>query len=135
MTIKRPGDLLDKNEWDLDLRTYNWKVDLCAEAGDLENLATALWRRVNHTQGGNYIENLKTTAYSRCEKCAEGHKTLRLERSFSMCGLKFWRVHCPGHQNQHSDLSLDGLRHWGVIPMPKIVTSNLQDRNIVVTSV
>lgn len=39
-----------------------------------------------------------------------------LKRTFDMCGMKFWRVMGPeGHPNYHSDLSVQGLKDWGII--------------------
>ncbi len=39
-----------------------------------------------------------------------------LKRTFNMAGYKFWRVMGPvGHPSLGSDLSLDGLRDWGII--------------------
>ncbi len=41
---------------------------------------------------------------------------VRLKRTFNMMGCRFWRVVGPqGHPNLNSDLSVEGLRDWGVI--------------------
>ncbi len=46
--------------------------------------------------------------------------TVKLRRTFNMnfdgVVLKFWRVNCPGHPNHCSDLSVEGLRQWKIIP-------------------
>jgi len=42
--------------------------------------------------------------------------SVRLKRTFTQSGVKFWRVVGPvDHPNYHSDLSVEGLREWGVI--------------------
>lgn len=47
-------------------------------------------------------------------------KPVLLRRTFNMtlCGqtLKFWRVMSQDHVNANSDLSVAGLRQWGIIP-------------------
>lgn len=41
---------------------------------------------------------------------------VKLKRTFTMGQYKFWRVIAPAsHPNYHSDLSLDGLREWGIL--------------------
>lgn len=40
---------------------------------------------------------------------------VKLKRTFTMMGIKFWRVNAPGHPNHESDLSIEGLRDWGII--------------------
>jgi hypothetical protein len=47
--------------------------------------------------------------------------TVLLRRTFNMAFdgqvLRFWRVIGPAcHPNYQSDLSLEGLREWGIIP-------------------
>ena len=41
---------------------------------------------------------------------------VKLRRSFTMAGHRFWRVEAPGHPNHGSDLSELGLKDWGIIP-------------------
>lgn len=42
--------------------------------------------------------------------------TVKLKRTFTMLGFKFWRVIAPDyHANYQSDLSLEGLKEWGII--------------------
>jgi hypothetical protein len=48
-------------------------------------------------------------------------KTVILKRTFNMTlagvMIKFWRVIGPvEHPNYHSDLSLEGLTQWGIVP-------------------
>lgn len=41
---------------------------------------------------------------------------VRLKRTFTMMGMKFWRVMGPeSHPNYQSDLSVEGLKEWGII--------------------
>ena len=40
---------------------------------------------------------------------------VKLKRTFTMAGIRFWRVDSPGHPNHDSDLSIEGLRDWGII--------------------
>jgi len=47
-------------------------------------------------------------------------KPIKLKRTFDMTMpggevIRFWRVQCPGHPNHDSDLSLDGLKDWGIL--------------------
>jgi hypothetical protein len=63
-----------------------------------------------------------TTSEERAELRAVGtrREPVKLRRTFNMtmCGqtLKFWRVIAPTtHPNINSDLSVEGLRQWGVI--------------------
>ena len=43
--------------------------------------------------------------------------TVILKRTFTMAGIRFWRVLGPKkHPNYLSDLSVDGLKTWGIIP-------------------
>jgi len=42
--------------------------------------------------------------------------TVILKRTFTMAGIRFWRVLGPkNHPNINSDLSVDGLREWKII--------------------
>lgn len=47
--------------------------------------------------------------------------TVKLKRTFNQncldgSTIKFWRVMAPStHKNYQSDLSIDGLRQWGII--------------------
>lgn len=44
------------------------------------------------------------------------NKTVILRRTFSMEGIRFWKVVGPeGHPNLNSDLSEEGLKEWGII--------------------
>jgi hypothetical protein len=41
---------------------------------------------------------------------------VKLKRSFNMGPYKFWRVIAPAsHPNYQSDLSVDGLKEWGIL--------------------
>lgn len=64
-----------------------------------------------------------TTSKERQELRAVGtrREPVKLRRTFNMtlCGqtLKFWRVLAPAnHPNINSDLSIDGLKEWGIVP-------------------
>ena len=50
-------------------------------------------------------------------RVAQSYKgQVKLKRTFNMMGMKFWRVIGPqGHPNLNSDLSVEGLKDWGVI--------------------
>jgi len=42
--------------------------------------------------------------------------TVILKRTFTMAGIRFWRVLGPKkHKNLNSDLSIEGLKQWGII--------------------
>lgn len=42
--------------------------------------------------------------------------TVILKRTFTMAGIRFWRVLGPQkHPNLNSDLSLEGLKQWGIV--------------------
>jgi hypothetical protein len=48
------------------------------------------------------------------------HGPVLLKRTFNMTiggvTLKFWRVMSDWHRNYQSDLSIEGLKDWGIIP-------------------
>lgn len=49
-------------------------------------------------------------------KAPKENGTVILRRSFNMAGIRFWRVMGPiSHKNYHSDLSIEGLKQWGII--------------------
>ena len=40
---------------------------------------------------------------------------VKLQRTYNMMGTRYWRVNCPGHPNHESDLSIEGLKEWGIL--------------------
>jgi len=62
-----------------------------------------------------------TTSKERQELRAVGKKpVVKLRRTFNQkwpdgSVIKYWRVIQPGHRNNESDLSLSGLKAWGII--------------------
>ena len=61
-----------------------------------------------------------TTVDEQKEVSAALSGRVRLKRTFNMTlagqTLRFWRVMSPkNHPNFHSDLSIDGLKDWGII--------------------
>lgn len=41
--------------------------------------------------------------------------SLKLKRSFTMMGTRYWRVKCIDSPNNESDLSIEGLSEWGIL--------------------
>jgi hypothetical protein len=49
-------------------------------------------------------------------KAPKENGTVILKRTFNIMGIRFWRITAPAsHPNYHSDLSIEGLKHWGII--------------------
>jgi hypothetical protein len=42
-------------------------------------------------------------------------RAILLQRTFTMCGERFWRVVSPWHKSYQSDLSIQGLKDWGIL--------------------
>jgi len=62
------------------------------------------------------IPAAKIASRARILRLARSYKgQVRLNRSFTQSGVRFWRVNCPGHKSHESDLSYEGLVYWGII--------------------
>lgn len=95
-------------------------TDAFAAVGDSQGALRGLWADVAQAQGTG-VDAQALAHYVRPDTFADTRRRpVLLKRTFNQkwpdgTSVKYWRVMSEWHTNYGSDLSLDGLKSWGVV--------------------
>jgi hypothetical protein len=95
-------------------------TDTLAALGDARGALRGLWADIAQEQGTG-LESQAVAHYMRPDTFAAVRRVpVLLKRTFNQPWpdgrvIKYWRVMSAWHTNAGSDLSLDGLKQWGII--------------------